>query len=93
MSDITEEEWKRIREHYGDLAYEHPELHRMMLELLDTDDLDKTLEAATKEMRADLAEGLGVRLGLGELDRGDSVAVEDTISKAKAILGATKTMG
>ncbi|MBP2235342.1 hypothetical protein J2Z31_001834 [Sinorhizobium kostiense] len=34
MSDITDEQWQRIREHYGDLAYEHPEMHRMMLEIL-----------------------------------------------------------
>ncbi|WP_331373354.1 hypothetical protein [Sinorhizobium chiapasense] len=43
MSDISEKEWQRIRQHYGDLAYEHPEMHSMMLDLLDTDALDKAL--------------------------------------------------
>lgn len=37
MSDISEKEWQRIRQHFGDLAYEHPEMHKMMLELLSTD--------------------------------------------------------
>ncbi|QKN14337.1 hypothetical protein HR059_07615 [Sinorhizobium meliloti WSM1022] len=86
MSDITEEEWKRIREHFGDLAYECPEMQRQMLEILAMQDPDAALETATKELRADFAEGLSVRLGLAELDRGDSVAVEETIAKAKAIL-------
>ncbi|MET4687729.1 hypothetical protein [Sinorhizobium fredii] len=86
MSDITEEGWQRIRRHFGDLAYEHPEVHRQMLEILDMRDPDAALETATKELRADFAEGLSVRLGLAELDRGDSVAVEETIAKAKAIL-------
>lgn len=86
MSDTTEEEWNRIREHFGDLAYECPEMHRQMLEILDTQDPDAALEMATKEMRADFAESLSVRIGFAELDRGDSVAVEETIAKAKAIL-------
>lgn len=50
-SDITDEEWQRIRRHFGDLAYEHPEMHRMMLDLLDMNDLDKALETATDELR------------------------------------------
>ncbi|TCA08590.1 hypothetical protein [Rhizobium leguminosarum] len=58
-SDITEEQWQRLRVHFGDLAYEHPELHRAMLDLLDAKDLDGA-ERATKEMRADFAEGLAV---------------------------------
>lgn len=86
MSDITEEEWNRIREHFGDLAYECPEMHRQMLEILDMQNPDAALETATKELRADFAEGLSVRLGLAEFDRGDSVAVEETIAKAKANL-------
>ncbi|MBB2868599.1 UNVERIFIED_ORG: hypothetical protein GGI63_005243 [Rhizobium esperanzae] len=62
MSDITEEEWNRIREHFGDLAYECPEMHRQMLEILDMQDPDAALEMATKEVRADFAEGLSVRI-------------------------------
>ncbi|MDW9570220.1 hypothetical protein GOA98_24615 [Sinorhizobium meliloti] len=57
-----------------------------MLETLAMQDPGAALETATKELRADFAEGLLVRLGLAELDRGDSVAVEETIAKAKAIL-------
>ncbi|MCZ7885394.1 hypothetical protein [Agrobacterium salinitolerans] len=86
MTELTEEQWQRVRRHFGDLAYEHPELHTVMLELLDANDLDGALEKATRSMRADFAEGLAARLGLSELDRGDSVAVEETIAKAKAIL-------
>lgn len=56
-------------------------------------DPDAALKVATKELRAGFAEGLAVRIGLAELDRGDSVAVENTIAKAKAILDATETMG
>jgi hypothetical protein len=48
ISDITEEEWKRIREHFGDLAYESPEMHRQMLEILAMQDPDTALETATK---------------------------------------------
>lgn len=39
-SDITEEEWQRIRRHFGDVAYECPEMHRKMLEILDVQDDD-----------------------------------------------------
>ncbi len=35
---MSEEDWQRIRRHYGDLAYEHPELHAVMLEILNTND-------------------------------------------------------
>lgn len=86
MSDISQNDWERIRQHFGDLAYEHPELHTVMLQLLDANDLDGALEKATRSMLADFAEGLAVRLGLSELDRNDSVSVEETIAKAKAIL-------
>lgn len=86
MSDISKEDWERIRQHFGDLAYEHPELHSVMLDLLGAKDLDVALEKATKEMRADFAERLAIRLGLSELDRSDLVSVEETIAKAKAIL-------
>lgn len=34
-SDITDEQWQRLRVHYGDLAYEHPEMHKVMLDILD----------------------------------------------------------
>ncbi|MDQ0318968.1 hypothetical protein QO002_001106 [Pararhizobium capsulatum DSM 1112] len=37
-------------------------------------------------MRANFAKGLAVRLGLSERDHDESVAVEETIAKAKAIL-------
>lgn len=37
MTDISEGDWQRIRQHYGDLAYEHPEMHPVMLELLERD--------------------------------------------------------
>lgn len=51
MSDISEKEWQRIRMHFGDLAYEHVEMHKMMLELLAADDPDKALKTATDELR------------------------------------------
>ncbi len=86
MSDISQQDWDRIRRQYGDLAYEHPELHTIMLELLDAKDLDGALEKATRSMRANFAESLAARLGLSELNRDDSVSVEETIAKAKAIL-------
>jgi len=54
MSDLSEKEWQRIRQHFGDLAYEHAEMHKMMLELLSTDDLDKALETATDELPQEL---------------------------------------
>jgi hypothetical protein len=85
-SDITEEEWQRIRAHYGDLAFEHPEMHRMMLNLIDAKEIDGALEKATKELRADCAEGPSARLGLSEQYRGDSMSVEDMIARAKSIL-------
>ena len=31
MSDISEQEWQLLREHYGDLAYEEPHNHRRYL--------------------------------------------------------------
>lgn len=34
MSDITDEEWQLLREHYGDLAYEEPHNHRRYLEAI-----------------------------------------------------------
>lgn len=46
MSDISKEDWERVRQHFGDLAYEHPELHAVMLELLDA-----ALEKATRSRR------------------------------------------
>ncbi|MDX0534358.1 hypothetical protein GOC55_12945 [Sinorhizobium medicae] len=51
MSDISKEDWERVRQHFGDLAYEHPELHAVMLELLDANDLDGALEKATRSRR------------------------------------------
>lgn len=51
MSDISRMEWQRIRQHFGDLAYEHAEMHKMMLEILFTDDIDKALETARDELR------------------------------------------
>ena len=44
MTDLTDEKWQRLRVHFGDLAYEHPEMHSMMLDLLDANDLDAALE-------------------------------------------------
>lgn len=35
MSELTEEQWHRIRRHFGDVVYEHPELHVAMLEIVD----------------------------------------------------------
>lgn len=91
MSDISKEDWQRIRQFFGDLAYEHPELHEVMLELLDAKDLDTALVKATEELRANFAENLAARLGLSERDRGDSIFVEKTIAKAKSFSTALQT--
>ena len=48
MPDITEEEWTRIREHFGDLAYECPEMRRQKLEILDMRDPDAAVVKATQ---------------------------------------------
>lgn len=37
ITDISAEDWQRIRQHFGDLAYEHPELHHAMLEILEAE--------------------------------------------------------
>lgn len=31
---MTDEQWRRIRRHFGDLLYEHPELAEGMLEIV-----------------------------------------------------------
>lgn len=36
MTNISVEDWERIRQHFGDLAYEHPELHSVMLDLIES---------------------------------------------------------
>ena len=51
MTELTEEQWQRVRRHFGDVAYEHPELHAVMLDLLDANDLDGALERATRSKR------------------------------------------
>lgn len=35
MNELTEEQWQRVRRHFGDVAYEHPELHKAMLEIIE----------------------------------------------------------
>ena len=50
MSDISQKDWERIRRHYGDLAYEHPELHKTMLRMLDRDDSVPAVETIAKAM-------------------------------------------
>ena len=35
MNEMTDEQWQRIRRHFGDVAYEHPELHVAMLEIIE----------------------------------------------------------
>ncbi|MGO8092813.1 hypothetical protein [Rhizobium leguminosarum] len=32
-STITEDEWQLVRGYFGDLAYEHPEMHTTMLSI------------------------------------------------------------
>lgn len=34
MSDISEQEWQLLRQHFGDLAYEEPHNHRRYLEAI-----------------------------------------------------------
>ena len=40
MTDISAEDWERIRMHFGNLCYEHPELHAVMLDILGSKDPD-----------------------------------------------------
>ncbi|WP_280949327.1 hypothetical protein [Ensifer aridi] len=35
MIELTHDQLQRIRHHFGDLVYEHPELHPMMLEIIE----------------------------------------------------------
>lgn len=32
---VSDEEWQRLRNAYGDLAYEHPEMHEVLLKVLE----------------------------------------------------------
>lgn len=32
---MTDEQWQRIRRHFGDLVYEHPQLAEIMLEIVE----------------------------------------------------------
>ena len=42
MSGISENDWELIRRRFGDLAYEHPELHPSMLEIIEAEDPPET---------------------------------------------------
>lgn len=35
MNQLTDEQWQRIRRHFGDVAYEHPEMADVMLEIVE----------------------------------------------------------
>ncbi|TAZ73816.1 hypothetical protein ELH70_14700 [Rhizobium ruizarguesonis] len=85
IPDITDEQWLRIRSRFGDLAYEHPEMHHIMLELLDTTDIEVALEKPPKRC-VRTSRRVWPNGWVAELDRGDSVSVEATIKRAKAIL-------
>ncbi|MEY9830788.1 hypothetical protein [Sinorhizobium fredii] len=85
-SDTAEKEWQRIREHYGDLAYEHPEMHRMMLDLLDTDDLDKALETATDELRTNFKRSVLGAYADGRLSQRQAIDALDLRDSAELLV-------
>jgi len=35
MNDLTDEQWQRIRRHFGDVAYEYPDMLQAMLAIID----------------------------------------------------------
>jgi hypothetical protein len=86
MTDLTDEKWQRLRVHFGDLAYEHPEMHSKMLDLLHASDLDAALEK--QQMRGASASprvwpSASRSSGLA---RDGGVSVEAPIATARAIL-------
>lgn len=44
-SKITDEQWQRLPTHFGDMAYEHPEMRHEMLEILDRQKADMVAKA------------------------------------------------
>ncbi|PDT81813.1 hypothetical protein [Sinorhizobium sp. BJ1] len=86
MSDLSEKDWQRIRQHFGDLAYEHAEMHKMMLELLSTDDLDKALETATDELRTSLKRSVLGAYADGRLSQRQAIDALDLRDSAELLV-------
>lgn len=86
MSDISEKEWQRIRKHSGDLAYEHAEMHKMMLELLAADDLDKALKTATDELRTNFKRSVLGAYADGRLSQRQAIDALDLRDSAELLV-------
>lgn len=83
MSDITDEEWQLLKEHFGDLAYEEPHNHERYLVTIRG---LQQVQAGEVEDIDDVIADVDAIIGLGELDRGESVDLDDVGTKAKAIV-------